>query len=204
MAKEIRILGAGGHAKVVIEIAELLGYKIVEIFDQDKHVKTILRYSVNHSFQKIAEYENVFLGLGSNVSRKANFGKFLENNINLIHPSAIISSSVTVGFGNVLMAGAIINSSSNIGNYCIVNTGASVDHDCEIGDYVHISPRVALAGNVTVREGAHLGIGACVKQNIMIGQWSIVGAGAVVVDDVPDHAVVVGNPARVIKTLNVF
>ncbi|WP_051879988.1 PglD-related sugar-binding protein [Epilithonimonas lactis] len=55
MAKEIRILGAGGHAKVVIEIAELLGYKIVEIFDQDRNVKTILEYPVNHNFQKISD-----------------------------------------------------------------------------------------------------------------------------------------------------
>lgn len=203
MANEIRILGAGGHAKVVIEIAELLRYKIVEVFDQDRNVKTILEYPVNHNFQKLSEHQNIFLGLGSNKSRKENLGKFLENPINLIHPSAVISNRVVMGFDNVMMAGSIVNSSTKIGNHCIVNTGASVDHDCVIEDYVHISPRVAVAGNVKVMEGAHLGIGSCVKQNITIGRWSIVGAGAVVVDDVPDYTVVVGNPAKPIKTVTV-
>jgi acetyltransferase EpsM len=57
----------------------------------------------------------------------------------------------------------------------------------------------ALAGNVTVGEGTQIGINATVKQGITIGKWAIIGAGAVIVKDVPDFAVVVGNPGRIIK-----
>jgi acetyltransferase EpsM len=68
-----------------------------------------------------------------------------------------------------------------------------------VEDFVHISPNAALAGNVKVGEGTQIGIGACVMQNIRIGKWAIIGAGAVIIRDVPDYAVVVGNPGRVIK-----
>ncbi|KFC19997.1 hypothetical protein IO90_12330 [Chryseobacterium sp. FH1] len=195
------ILGAGGHAKVVIEIAEQTGYKIAEIFDQNEDVTEVLQYQVNHDLENLSQCKNVFLALGSNQSRKMNAESFSTIKSNLIHPSAIISKNIIIGFANVMMAGSIINSSTKIGNHCIINTGATIDHDCVIEDFVHISPSVALAGNVKVQEGAQVGIGACVKQNINIGKWAIVGAGAVVVNDVPDFTVVIGNPARVVKTL---
>lgn len=198
MDKGICILGAGGHAKVVIEIAELLDCKIQSVFDQNVEIRNVLQYPVNHDLSKCS---NVFLALGSNQIRKANAEKFPTTQVNLIHPSAIISKSTCLGYGNVLMAGVIINSSTIIGNHCIINTKASIDHDCSIDDYAHISPGATLAGNVIVGEGAQIGIGACVKQNVKIGKWSIVGAGAVVIHDVPDYTVVVGNPARVIKRL---
>ena len=196
MSNEICILGAGGHAKVVIEIAELQDCKIQSVFDQNVEIGNVLQYTVNHDLSKCS---NVFLGLGSNQSRKENAEKFSTNPINLIHPNAIVSRTATLGLGNVVMAGVVINSSTIIGNHCIVNTKASIDHDCSIGDYAHVSPGATLAGNVKVGEGAQIGIGACVKQNIKIGKWSIVGAGAVVIKDVPDYTMVVGNPARELK-----
>lgn len=198
MSKEIRILGAGGHAKVVIEIAEALGFRIAGIFDRDDNVKKVLQYQVNHNLDHLTQ-KSVFLALGSNLTRKWNAEKMDVVDFNLIHPSAVISKNIKIGNGNVVMAGAIVNSSVIIGNNCIINTGACVDHDCEIDDYVHISPRVALAGNIKIGEGSQVGIGASVKQNVTIGKWSIVGAGAVVVSDVPDYSVVVGNPARFLR-----
>jgi acetyltransferase EpsM len=71
--------------------------------------------------------------------------------------------------------------------------------DCKIGHFAHLSPGVALAGNVTVGEGTHVGIGSCVIQGITIGKWVTIGAGAVIIKDVPDYAVVVGNPGIIIK-----
>jgi sugar O-acyltransferase (sialic acid O-acetyltransferase NeuD family) len=97
------------------------------------------------------------------------------------------------------MAGVSINSGVNVGKHSIINTNSCIDHDCVLNDFVHVSPNAALAGSVTVGEGTHIGISACVIQGIKIGTWATIGAGAVVVDDVPDYAVVVGNPARIIK-----
>ena len=199
MSNKINIIGAGGHSKVVIEIAELLGYEIAGVYDQRDQVKEILKYPVLHNFSNIAKDEKLFFALGSNLNRKKNAGVFQSEYFNLIHPSAIISKNIFLGKGSVVMAGVVINSSCIIGNHCIINTSASIDHDCEIGDYVHISPKVALAGNVKIFEGAQIGIGASIKQNITIGKWSVVGAGSVVIQDVPDNVVVVGNPARIIK-----
>lgn len=199
MDKEICVIGAGGHAKVVIETAELLGYSVKGIYDQNKEIKEILGYTVSHESSEIEGCERIFFALGSNVGRERNVENFGGSTFNLIHPSAICSKNIMMGEGNVIMAGAIINSSSTIAGHCIINTGACIDHDCTIEDFVHISPRAAIAGNVTVQKGAQVGIGACVKQNITIGKWAVVGAGAVVVKDVPDHAVVVGNPARILE-----
>ena len=199
MSKKIEIIGAGGHAKVVIEIAEILGYEITGIYDQNILVKEILNYPVLHEFSDVFPKEKLFFALGSNLNRKKNAENYKSESFNLIHPSAIVSKNIVLGSGNVFMAGVVINSSSKIGNHCIINTSASVDHDCEIGDFVHISPQAALAGNVKVLEGAQIGIGACVKQDITIGKWSVIGAGAVVIKDVPDNVIVAGNPAKIIK-----
>jgi acetyltransferase EpsM len=97
------------------------------------------------------------------------------------------------------MHGAILQADVQIGVHCIINTGASVDHDCVIDDYVHISPHTTLCGNVTVGEGSHIGAGATIIQGIKIGRWVTVGAGTVIIRDVPDYAVIVGNPGRIIK-----
>jgi sugar O-acyltransferase (sialic acid O-acetyltransferase NeuD family) len=201
MDNELYILGAGGHAKVIIEIAELLEYKIAGVFDQNENIKNILNYPVSQDFQILLKQQNIFFAFGNNQSRKKNSESFRSNCFNLIHPSTVISKNIDLGCGNAIMAGVVINSSVKIGDFCIINTSASIDHDCEIGNYAHVSPKVALAGNVKVKEGAQIGIGACVKQNITIGKWAIVGAGAVVINDVPDYAVVVGNPSRIIKYL---
>ena len=199
MDKEICIIGAGGHAKVVMETAELAGYSVKGVYDQNEDIKEILGFPVFHELSTIKGCEQVFFALGCNAGRQRNVETFGGSTFNLIHPSAICSKNIQIGVGNVIMAGAIINSSSTIAGHCIINTGACIDHDCTIEDFVHISPRAAIAGNVTVQKGAQVGIGACVKQNVTIGKWAVGGAGAVVVKDVPDHAVVVGNPARILE-----
>lgn len=199
MNKEVYFLGAGGHAKVVIEIAEDLGFIIRGIYDQNIEISQIFHYPVSNDIASLLEKSNVFFAFGNNHYRKVSALKYKSVDFNLIHPAAVISKRAVMGSGNVVMAGAVINSSVKIGNHCVINTSATIDHDCDIEDYVHISPNASLAGNVKVREGAQVGIGASVKQNVTIGKWSIVGAGAVVVKDVPDNAVVVGNPARIIN-----
>ncbi len=97
------------------------------------------------------------------------------------------------------MPKACVNAEVKIGKHCIVNTASVIEHECVIEDFVHISPNATLAGNITVKEGAHIGIGANIIQGVNIGKYAVIGAGAVVISDVPDYAVVVGNPAKLIK-----
>ena len=94
MKKKIHVIGAGGHAKVVIEIAELLGHEIVGVYDQDDSIKKILEYPVFHDLNNILKDDDVFFAIGNNGSRKQNSGKFSLQDLNLIHPSAIISKNI--------------------------------------------------------------------------------------------------------------
>jgi len=89
--------------------------------------------------------------------------------------------------------------STRVGNFCIINNNATVSHNVVLEDYVHVAINVALAGGAFVGEGTLLGAGCMVLPEITIGKWATIGAGAVVTKDVPDYAVVYGNPAKIIK-----
>ncbi|RYD85862.1 MAG: acetyltransferase [Sphingobacteriales bacterium] len=197
------LYGASGHAKVIIEILEQQGLKIEGLIDANPNVTQLLGYPVYPpGAQQVIDNVPVIIAIGNNVVRKKLAGQAGNNFGNAVHPSANISVRSVLGAGCVVMAGVCVNSSAEIGQHVILNTGCSVDHDCKIADYVHISPKAALAGNVIVGEGTHIGIGACVKQGLTIGKWATIGAGAVIINDVTDYAVVVGNPGRIIKYNN--
>jgi len=118
----------------------------------------------------------------------------------VVDPTAIVASTVTMGEGTVVNAGAIIGAKTRLGPFVSVNRGVSVGHDVILEDFVSLGPSCVLGGFVRVLPGAYIGAGAVVLPNVTVGKNSVVGAGAVVVSEVPDRAVAVGNPARVIKT----
>lgn len=191
------LYGASGHGKVIVEIVEELGIKLEGFIDNNPALQKVFQYPVIH---EVPSEGQVFLSLGNNATRK----KIVEQNPNfeypvLIHPRTIISKRTSVDEGTVIMPNVTINSEVKIGKHCIINTSASIDHECQIADFVHISPNVALAGDVEVGEGTHIGISATVIQGIKIGKWCTIGAGAVIIRDIPDYAVVVGNPGKIIK-----
>ncbi len=200
------LLGASGHAKVIIDILTDSGVSVNGLFDDNPQINSILNYKVLGSFsEEILADDSLIISIGNNSIRKLIVNK-LPNSIKYgkaIHPSSIISKNSTIDKGSVIMHGSIIQSSVKIGKHCIINTAASVDHDCIIDDFVHISPNSTLCGGVTVGEGAQIGAGAVVIPGVRIGAWSLVAAGAVVMKDVPDNVLVLGNPARVIKKINI-
>lgn len=195
------LYGASGHGKVIHDIlkSQDKGMEITFVDDADKG--TSFYGCPLQKSQDIKVAEPLIIAIGNNVTRK----KIAENYQNFsiaIHSSAVISPTVQMGEGTVIMANVSCNADTRIGKHVILNTSASIDHDCEIADFAHISPHASLAGNVSVGEGAHVGIGACVIQGMKIGKYAVVGAGSVIINDVPDYATVVGNPARIIKTEN--
>ena len=195
------LFGASGHGKVIAEIAEENDLSITAFIDFDQSKTSILDYMILHEIP--SHPVDITVSIGNNTIRK----KIVDEHPNfnyktLIHPNSFYSKRSQIGEGSVVMAGVSISSDSIIGKHCIVNTNASIDHDGVIEDFVHISPNAALAGNVTVGEGTHIGIGACVIQGVKIGKWCTIGAGTVIIKDVPDYAVMVGNPGKIIKTNN--
>lgn len=119
----------------------------------------------------------------------------------IIHRTAFVASNATLGEGCQVLALAAVCANAKLGRSVIVNTASSVDHDCVVGDGAHIAPGARLAGEVVVETCAFVGTGAIILPRLRIGQGAIIGAGAVVTRDVPDNAVVVGNPARNIREI---
>lgn len=201
-SNRIFLYGASGHAKVICEILEAQDRLAYGLIDDNPNITSLLEYPVFNTLQQanVATNDQLIISIGSNRIRKMIAEKLKPATFtNAIHPSAVISPRSTVGIGTVVMANVSVNVHSSIGDHVILNTNCSIDHDCVVENFAHISPNVALAGNVQVGEGTQVGIGASVIQGIRIGKWAIVGAGAVIIRDVPDYAVVVGNPGRVLK-----
>lgn len=206
-------LGAGGHAKVVIELLRLNGgYEIVGLLDRNPELLGHLVLGIpilgnDDLLNKLVGQgvQHFFVGLGSTgntIPRQCLFELACSKNmipVNAIHPNAIISPSVNLGQGITIAASAVINACAVLGENVIVNTGAIIEHDCVLGSHVHVATGARLASTVTVGDGAHIGAGATILQCIEIGQRAIVGAGAVVVEDVPPHATVIGVPARPLR-----
>lgn len=194
---QIAVVGAGGHAKVVVATAQAAGFDVVGIYDDDRLRRgdTLLGVKVRGAVAEAGEQPAV-LGIGENVVRRKLAEDLKCTWVTVVHPQAIVHESVEIGAGTVVFAGAVIQPETVIGRQAIVNTGATIDHDCHIGDYVHVAPGVNLAGSVAVEEGVLMGIGACAIPGISVGAWAIVGAGAAITADVPAHVVARGVPAR--------
>jgi acetyltransferase EpsM len=203
------LIGAGGHAKVILDILEENKETVIGLIDDNPLLQELRGYPilgninyVPYLLEKYKENLKFIISIGDNRVRekisarlnslKVTFGK-------AIHPSAAVSSNAFIGEGTVVMPNAVINSSAYIGKHVIINSGAIIEHDCLVEDYAHISPGATLAGNVQIRRMAHVGTGANIIPNITIGSNSIIGAGAVVTQPIPESVVAVGIPAKVIK-----
>lgn len=201
--KNLLILGAGGHGKVVGEIADLMNQWDTISFLDDKKTQclsfpVIGCFSDLDQYVKTLEYD-VFVAIGDNNTRLSIIHKLLERNITipiLVHPSAIISEFSELEVGSVFAAGSIVNPGCSIGKGCILNTSSSLDHDCILKDGVHISPGVHVAGTVTIGECSWIGTGTSIRNEIHIGNHVMCGMGSNVVKDIPTGEKVCGNPAR--------
>jgi len=200
----VAVIGAGGHAKVVISTLQASGQTVGAIFDDDarKWQTTILGVGVRGPISALMEtnYRAAIITIGNNGVRER-VSEQLKNLewLTAIHPQAYVHPSAHIAGGTVIFAGAVIQPDVIIGSHVIVNTGATVDHDCVLGDYVHLAPGAHLAGGVKVGRGSFLGIGAVVTPYRVIGDWATIGAGGVVVKDIADNVTAVGVPARPIK-----
>lgn len=207
--KPLWVIGAGGHAKVVIDTARSTGqFEVVGLLDdnEDRWGRQLLGAEVRGAASR--EVTSGFgiglavIAIGSNRAR-AEVAQRLDGLVtwaSLVHPTAHLSPGVRIGEGSVAFAGAIVQPDSVIGRYVILNTACSVDHDVTIGDFVHIAPGVRLAGNVRVEVGALIGIGCSVAPGCTIGAWATIGAGSVVVHDIPPGVTAKGVPAKYPKT----
>jgi sugar O-acyltransferase (sialic acid O-acetyltransferase NeuD family) len=201
--KPIQVIGAGGHAKVVVRTLLELGYAVQAIFDDDarRWGTQLLGCPIRGPVERIETNSRIpaIIAIGDNSRRQAIAERYRLSWATVVHPSAFVDPTVELGAGSVVLHRAVLQTDCRIGNHAIVNTAATVDHDCVVGDYAHLAPGTHLAGAVTIGDRVLLGIGAVVAPGERIGEGTVVGAGAAVASDLPPGVVACGVPARVTR-----
>lgn len=200
--KKLIIIGAGGHGRVVADIAKQseLYHEISFLDDFEPAKASSFPYlgKVSQANAYIADH-CFFVAIGNAAVRKKILEELLSSGAvveTLIHPAAIISPDVSIGTGTVVMPGAIVNTSTTIGRGCILNTASSVDHDCNVSNYCHVAVGAHLCGTVNVGEKTWIGAGATVINNVDICADCLIGAGAVVTKSLGQSGIYIGVPAR--------
>lgn len=203
---KVLIVGAGGHGAVVLDILRAAGrYEPAGFIDADPALAggkiggVPVLGPLNLLPKLRSQFAGAIVAIGDNRVRRGYAAKLAAGVelINAIHPSAVVSSTATLGQNVVVAAGAIVGTGAKVGDSALLNTGCLIDHECEIGEAAHVGPGVKLAGRVRVGAGALVGIGACVLPCLHVGDEATIGAGAVVLRDVDRGTTVVGVPARV-------
>ncbi|MCH9644432.1 MAG: acetyltransferase [Gammaproteobacteria bacterium] len=190
--KPVIVLGAGGHAKVCIDILKRSGRDILGLVAPDRQSpalnvkqlgddRVVLTYSPGEVL--------LVNGIGHMPRNKLRYDiykKFKDKEYNfetLVHPDAVVADDVLLKEGAQVMAGAIIQPSTIVGRNTIVNTKVSIDHDGAIGSYCHIAPGATLCGGVVLKDHVFVGAGATIIQNVQVSIDAIISTGAVIKQD---------------------
>ncbi|MDA7474079.1 acetyltransferase [Candidatus Pelagibacter ubique] len=196
MSKKLAIIGAGGHGKVVGEIALLNHYKIIDFFDDRANEIKLFPFNIvgNLDYLKdhLKDYDFFFVAIGDNQIRNDKLEwlkKYKVNVISLVHPKSTVSKFSSLGIGACIMANAAVNPGTSIKEGVIINTSASIDHDCIIEKFAHISPNCSLSGSVRIGEFTHLGSGTSVHPEIFIGNKVKTGIGSKVFKNISDETI---------------
>ena len=210
--ENILILGAGGHAKVIVDIVDLEGkYNLVGIIDQNlAEKKPLLGYPLLGKEEDLPKLikehaiKGIIIAIGDNFIRSKAATRIKENYPKLsfpsfIHPKTAIAKDTKVGEGTVIMAGVSVNPGSTLGNFCILNTNSILDHDSSMGDFSSLAPGVTVGGDCIIGSYSAIGIGATILHGIQIGEHSVIGAAALVNKRIPPYTVAYGLPAKEIR-----
>ena len=203
MSKDTRplvLLGAGGHAQVLVALVRATGGEFLGVCDPLLTASDVSRWNEikvlnnDSALERIGpDMAGLVLGIGQIVTgnlRERIYLTWSERGYEfpaLIHPTAWIAPGVEYKDGTQIMAGCVIQPGCQIGVNSILNTRASLDHGCRIGNNVHVAPGATLCGSVTVDDGAFIGAGATVIQGVHIGAGAVVGAGVTLVRSVASN-----------------
>ena len=207
MANRVVVIGAGGHARVLIDALLACGIPVYAIAETDSKLigQSVLGVRIQSEMEALRSSDGILRlvngigSVGSLRARRSIFERFKSQGhtfLQVIHPSALIGSNVELQEGVQVMAGAVLQAGTRVMENSIINTGAIIDHDCLIGKHVHVAPGVVVSGGVQIGEDCHVGTGAVLVQQVVIGRASLVAAGACVVNNVAEDSRVKGVPAK--------
>ena len=205
MGKMIVLIGYSGHGRVARDIfssrnMSVAGYLDKESKNSDLSDLTYFGCEEDINLKQFFQDKDFFVSIGDNTIRER-ISRFIFEKCGLypvsaIHNKSVISMSASVDHGVMIGPGCIINSNAHIHEGAICNSNSTVEHDCRVMPFSHVGPGAVLCGNVVIGHGSFVGANSVVKEGITIGQNVIIGAGSVIIRDVEDNAVVVGNPQR--------
>lgn len=198
------LIGAGGHAKSVVDAIDNSKYELCGFIDENKKGKHLEIPIFGAQIEDITNYKefSYFVSIGDVYYRKSWFDKIINmdlNVINIIDSSAIISPSAKIGIGNFVGKMSVINANAKIGNNNIINTKSLIEHECIVGNNTHISTNSVINGNVEVEDNVFMGSSSVCNGQLKIGHDTIIGSGTVIIENVPARVTMVGVPARIIK-----
>ena len=211
-SRSVIFWGASGHAKVLHECVQDLGYQLVALFDNQAGlappiagVPVYIGWSGFQTWSRDRPVDVDFLvAIGGDRGRdRMTVAARLKGEglapATVVHRRAFVAGSSTLGPGSQVLAGAIVGVEARVGEQCIINTGARIDHECKLGNGVHVAPGATVCGVVEIDDFTLIGAGAVLLPRIHVGQGAVIGAGAVVTTDVAPGTLMVGNPARAVE-----
>jgi sugar O-acyltransferase (sialic acid O-acetyltransferase NeuD family) len=216
-SRDYLVWGSSGHGKVLRDLIRSQGGEVVALVDSDKNALSVvagchvlhgldaLKRAVADGTVKTGISAAIAIGGARGADRRSIAAELKLLGFALpplVHGSAIVSSSATLGEGSHVLANAVVAADAVVGSVVIVNHGAVVDHECVLADGVHVAPGATLCGCVRVEQDSMIGAGATVMPRVSIGRQAIVGAGALVRKHVAAKSVVAGVPAHVLRGQN--
>lgn len=206
------IYGSGGLGREVLELAKQINNiqkRWTEvIFIDDIRTDNIFQTSRVFSYQELKieispEDIEIIIAVGEPKDRKLLAEKVTSNEYTLatlIHPNINIPTSTKIGSGTVICTQSIISCDVVIGENVYIQPNVLVGHNTVIDKNSVISGLVHIAGSCHIGHEAYIGMNACIKEDSKIGNETIIGMASVVVRDIPDAVIALGNPARPMKT----
>lgn len=209
--KKIIVVGAGGFGKEVAWMAKRCGYEVLGFLDStpDKQNTKIMGLDVLGPLEyaeRFLDYEFV-IAIGNPRARKKIIDLFFKNEqfcfVTLIDPSSIVGENILIAEGSIICAGVILTVDVSIGRHTIININSTIGHDVIIKDFVTIAPNASISGNVLLNDLVEIGTNATIREKLSINKGAMIGMGAVLTKDVEENHVMVGNPAKLLKVIEV-
>ena len=198
--RQLIILGFGGHARSVADLALACGYKNLIFVDSNaRENEHFLGHPVLATLDIIALDCDVFSGAGDNVRRQQ---QFQEMALLGLTPTTLVSPRASIGVGATLGAGTFVGHHAHIGPMaevaqgCIINTGAIIEHEAKVGAHSHVSVNATIAGRSSLGTLSMLGAGATIIDGVEVGDRIMIGAGAIVHRSISIPGTYAGVPAK--------
>lgn len=210
--RDIVIIGAGGHGVEIAWLARRCGRKVKGFLDNtpEKQNTKILGIDVLGSLDTAIQYTECefIIAIGNPRSRRKIVDSYFSTQqfqfATLIDPSVVLGNNIEIGQGSMICARSVLTVNVNIGEHCIININSTLSHGVELGNFVTIAPNVALSGDVKLGNITEIGANAVLREKIIVKEGAMIGMGAVLTKDVEANHVMIGNPAKLLKVIEVI